>query len=316
MSDQPVAASDRARGQSPAGSPAIASTSAAATTRGRWLIAATAASCSSAPRRTGRAPVARASASTRSRSFDLASARRDDDPRPVDEEVGGRRSGARRLAPGHRVPADEGQPGRGRGLDDPALRAADVGDRRAGIRDGSERGGLVGERRNDRERRPGQDDEPGALDRGRRVRRRLVEEPAPHALGGSEPRGRPRHEPGFATAGRPNGRGDRAADQPEPDERDPRGQACGGIAARHRPLGVPGPLRRRQAVCPRHGGEGPARRSATRRSMPPGGPGSCCGFFRRSPLRRFSPRRSPSSIAPQRGQRRSSGSSSSRGAVV
>ena len=278
MSDQPVAASDRARGQSRPCAPATDSTSAAATTRGRWLIAATAASCSSAPRRTGRAPVARASASTRSTSAGRASRAGHDDPRPIDEEIGGGRGGAGRLAPGHRVAADEGQPAAGRRVDDPALRAPDVGDGRAGLRSRPERLGLLVERRDDREWRPGEDDELGAVERGRGAWRCLVEEPAPDALGRSDARRRPRHDPAAPAAGRSDRRGDRAADQPEPEERDPR--RAGGRQRRR------GRRRRGAATAPPPSRQappsglsssrrrGPCRRSATRRSTPPGGPGS------------------------------------------
>ena len=67
MLAQPPAASSSAMGQSePA---AVASTSAAETISGKWLIAATAASCSAAPRCKTRAPHAIATAPTRSRAI-------------------------------------------------------------------------------------------------------------------------------------------------------------------------------------------------------------------------------------------------------
>ena len=71
MSRQPPAARPAACGQSARGAPAgplTASTSAAARTSGRWLIAATAASCSAASIATGRAWQARASVATTSAS--------------------------------------------------------------------------------------------------------------------------------------------------------------------------------------------------------------------------------------------------------
>ena len=99
----------------PSPDPITASTSAAATTSGTWLIAATARSCVAASRRSGSAPQARASASTRSipSAGEVA-------PGTTTHGRPRKRSALEApnpiaLGPGHRMAADEGQAGPFRG---------------------------------------------------------------------------------------------------------------------------------------------------------------------------------------------------------
>ena len=68
---------------------------------------------------------------------------RDEHPRPVDEQVGHRSRVARRLAPGHRMAADEPNAGGVGSPEDPRLRARDIG-----------HDGVVGERTAPRARQP------------------------------------------------------------------------------------------------------------------------------------------------------------------
>ena len=134
------------------------------------------------------------------------------------------------------------------------------------------------------ERRPREDHEAGTIERRAGVRG------ASSRIPRRSPRpGRCRlRRPGDELArGRPPSRGaqrhrDRPADQAEAEERDPVREAGRGS----RPSGrtqKPAPSSRRRCT---------SRRSPWRRSMPPGGPGIVGGFWRRSPVRRLSPRRS------------------------
>ena len=144
-------------------------------TSGRWLIAATARSCRRRPSGATRAPQAAASASTRDVAGGVLG--RDDDPRPVREQAGvrrlepraarGRPSGARRRTAGRASPASATMA--------PFVLATSVmtaSGARAGAaaRRGPEQVEAV-------ERRRGEDDEVGPVDRGLRAARREVDDP-------------------------------------------------------------------------------------------------------------------------------------------
>ncbi len=97
-----------------------------------------------------------------------------DHPGPIDEQVRVGRRIAARVAAGHRVAADERDaPLRG-ALDDPALRAGDIGDERARVEAAGQRSAEVVQQVEARQGRCGQDHELGAGDRIGRIRRNPV----------------------------------------------------------------------------------------------------------------------------------------------
>ena len=142
MSRQPPAASPRATSQSGGASeadgPATASTSAAATSSGRWLIPATARSWVAASSRTTRAR--QASASPRHQADVRRVGRRARGRRPTADRRTGRRGSPRTRStssPAIGWPPTKRRPAASARADEGRLRARDVGDdrvRRAGLR--------------------------------------------------------------------------------------------------------------------------------------------------------------------------------------
>ena len=262
MSRQPPAASDRASGQS--GRPSVtASTSAADTMSGAWLIAATARSWATGSSRTGCAPGAGRGARPDPRRT-ARPWRPDRPPRAGRRTVRPRPRRSRCVAAGHRVAADEAQAEPIGPLHDGDLRARDVGDRRAGRKGSGERAGELVEQVEALERRRGQDDEVGPVD-GLTERRRGSPD---DAIGERHPGARGRPAPGGQVDRSSEARGgsrssqrtsDRSADEPEPDDRDPHaadhrrsgsarprpGHADSGLPTRARPRAATGPWARR-----------------------------------------------------------------------
>ena len=158
----------------------------------------------------------------------LGHAARADDPRVIDEQVRLGRRVADRVTAGKRVTADEPQAGLVGPSDDRPLRACDVGHRRAIGDLAAERSGQLGEQVETGQRRGGQDDQLGAMERlGQRprgpiedpIRERGVRPDRAAAPGDQlDPLAHRRRR--LSPAERA---GDRAADEPEADDRDPHG---------------------------------------------------------------------------------------------
>ena len=231
---QPPAASASAQAQSPRGSgpvPATASTRAADTISGMWLMAATYVSWARASSRNGLAPQALARTSTRSTAASSA--------RPGTSTHGRSRNRSpsaaanpRDLAARHRVAADEPEPERRRLVHDRGLGGGDVGD--------------DGVRREERRDRPGElvEQREALARRRRRARRGPLRRPRPRSSrrrGRARRRRRPRGDrPRAASTRRRSSApaasvrqraGDRPADQPQPEERDAHGRLLLGDAA-------------------------------------------------------------------------------------
>ena len=278
-----------------AGRPATASTSAAATTSGRWLIAATAASWAAASITTGRAPQAAASDAT---AADIGRARR----RARHETQGRPRTG--RRSP-HRSRPRPGRPsgGRRRTAADARrrarrapLRARHVRDRPRPRRATRTHGPARASRRSRQSER--------AARRGRRAPpRRWPSGPVAATWSRRRPRARRAGPPPVGLHARPgpgrcgSARAARAIDppiSPKPRKRD--AHAAHGRRRRPDQSTQPGRCRRRSAGRTATASAA-TRRSVERRSASArADPGSSGGFWRRFVRRRSVSRRSSSRI--------------------
>ena len=251
--------------------------------------------------------------------------RRDDDPRPVDEQVRLRRVVAGGFAPCHRVPADEPQ-ARGFGpADDQRLRARDIGHHGVGRRGiGADAGQPIDECQAVGRRRR-EDDQVGSVDgslrrrrrRGRRRRRRAawrgpspdgdhatIVQPVAAGFARTARAIEPAMSPnprnatcmGASIAAPPAGR--RAAGSLSPASPFPQVAVAVAAASRHCPVGAwsAGP----RPVVP--GLPSPPSRDASPRRPPPADPD------RRPGSRGGSPVADPSHVARRAGGHRSAGS--------
>jgi hypothetical protein len=151
---------------------------------------------------------------------------RDDDPRSVHEQIRARGGVAGAIGAGHRVAAHVAQPEDGRPERQRDLRARDVGHDRIGMEGGPQVPGEVVEQLEAGGHGSGQDDERGPRDRRPRIGRGVVDDAVARGGRGSIPargpgtdrrpiRGQAAGATGRVAAERS---GDRAADQPEPEQ--------------------------------------------------------------------------------------------------